>query len=475
MNRLLCRRRTEEGSALVMALVFVSLIGLIIAALLSESVTNLRTTQGARKRTDKLFVADAGIEWGVQQTRTNAAACPDSSVGTQVLTSSLDINDMTVEVTCEVIAGALASPAAQQWAVIQTGTNTTPANNALVADAPAGAAAGAIAITGGDVYAAGNLNLTRNVAITQGDLTTNCALYGAQPAQPTIGDPDVWSCTASNPTLPSATSPPTITLPNAPTTPGGFETYTCADGSNWKVYHPGYYDANLDVLGNNYFETGVYYFRGVPSQTVYLSVANGIMLGGHRGSETPAVLDRSCPNDTTAGPLSRAAAGSGVLFVFGGNSSLTGFDTTGSTSIELFSRTGGDTITPGLSIVAATTADVAKGYTPWTTSPSGQVLNLAAATVAPAIHGLVYAPAAPVTLYTRAAAPLMAGVVASKLTVHAGTTGLAAVTAQGRRTLLLTATARSGDAGEIATVQRAVVKIANDPAHTATLRSWRVQ
>ena len=140
------QHRDEQGSTLIVALAFLSLFGIFIAAILAQVSTNMRLTGTTRARADLLLAADGGLEWAVQQARTQDSACTNVGAGVQELTSTLALDGSVVTVRCEAIAGAAASPAAQQWSVITTtGLVTLPGAQPR--------------ITGGDVFAVGGLNL----------------------------------------------------------------------------------------------------------------------------------------------------------------------------------------------------------------------------------------------------------------------------------------------------------------------------
>ncbi len=464
-----CRRGDESGSTLILALVFISLFGLFIAALLSESTVGLRTNDGARRRTGNLLAADGGVEWGIHQAR-NDATCPTTAAGQQTLTSTLALGARTATITCRDLVGAVASPAGQQWAVI----TTSPAVDSLTTVNLAG---DPVTVSGGDVWAGGGLSLARDLAISDGDLATkltSCA-GAVQPAKATVSGADLWSCTtAATPDVPHA-------LPAAPAVASVPTNTTLCSGQTWQIFHPGKYTSVLsehpELTQYNYFESGIYYFEDVGN----LDFTNRVTIGGQAPAGETAVVAPACtPNDTTAGALSQAS-GKGVTFVLGGHSSLVVGHYTGAISaFELYTRVpaaADSTSTPGISLIAAPVT--ANGYKAWQ-AIGAYTYAFATATalttgVPVAVHGLLYAPTALVYINTRATPPFMAGVVASKLIVTAGAPGsVAAVAAQGRRTLLLTSTASSGAAGEITTVENAVVKIANDPTRTATVRSWRV-
>lgn len=102
--------RSERGAVLVLALVFTTVIGLIVAALLALGATQFRAADAFRERRDGVFAADAGLERALStiglfaaapgstgsDTCTDPGACPltpalDSrkeSVGTSPMTVS---------------------------------------------------------------------------------------------------------------------------------------------------------------------------------------------------------------------------------------------------------------------------------------------------------------------------------------------------------------------------------------------------
>ena len=272
------------------------------------------------------------------------------------------------------------------------------------------------------------------------------------------------SCsTAGTPDVPHVL-PAAPTVVRDPSTP-----VTCAStGAAWRIWHPGIYNAAAgpDIGPNVYMESGVYYFEdtsfGITSSTV---------IGGAPPLGETSVLGAGCPtiNDTTAGAASRAS-GKGVTIVLGGTARVS---VTSTAKVELYSRVP-DTAdgTPGISIITVPTTG--SGYRAWS-APALTSLTSSPITGRTAIHGLVYSPNAPVTITTGATAPLLGGVVASTLTIVPGVPGQKAVQASGRRTLLLTSIAAPATADEIAAVQTAVVKVANDPTRTASVRSWRAQ
>jgi Tfp pilus assembly protein PilX len=444
------RHRDEQGSALLIALAFLSLFGVFIAAILSQVSTNLRLTGTTRARADRLMAADGGLEYGVQKARAESA-CPGPALDVHELTSTLHIDGRDVTVVCQVLAGAEASPASQQWSVITTtGLVTT-----------AGAAP---RITGGDVWAGGTLTVGSSaIATTEADVIraqADCSGYTL--AGLTIAVPDTSSCsTAATPDVPHV--PPTApTVVRDSSTPA-----TCmATGATWRIWHPGIYNASAgaDIGPNVYMESGVYYF-----EDTNLIINSSTVIGGAAPSGETSVLGAGCSTigDTTAGAASRAS-GNGVTIVLGGTARV---QVSSSARLELYSRAPAAADgTPGISIMTVPTTG--SGYKAWSAASSLSTTPIGGRV---AIHGLVYSPNAPVTITTGFTAPLLGGVVASTLTIIPGALGRQAVQASGRRTLLLTSVAAPAGTDESPAVQSAVVKVANDPTRTASVRSWRAQ
>jgi Tfp pilus assembly protein PilX len=443
------QHRDEQGSTLIVALAFLSLFGVFIAAILAQVSTNMRLTGTTRDRADRLFAADAGLEWGVQQARGQDTACANVAVGDQTLTSTLNVNGRAITVTCEALAGAVASPAAQQWSVIAPGGIVNTAPGATVA--------------GGDVWA-GGADPTTDIVTSAADVVrgqATCLLFSLTGL--TVGVPDTSSCsTSAAPDVPHNLPPAPAIRENA--------TRVMCGGNEWRIWHPGKYTllAQPDAGPFNYLESGVYYFEGLS-----VNLSNTVTVGGKPATGDTSVLAGECAgiDDTAAGAASRAS-GSGVSLILGGASNIRIGGGAG-TKVELYTRApAAADATPGISVL--TVPSTGAGYVGWLPGlfPAFGILSELPRV---AVHGLVYARNAPVTIYTNSTAPLLAGVVASTLTIVPGAGGTKAVEASGRRTLLLTSTADPASPGEIAAVQSAVVKIANDPTRTASVRSWRAQ
>lgn len=446
------QHRDEQGATLILALAFLSLFGVFIAAILAQVSTNMRLTSTTRARTDRLLAADGGLEWGIQRARTQDTTCTSVAAGLQTLTSALTpliVDGRTLTVKCQAMAGAVASPASQQWSVITNGLTTLAGASPVIA--------------GGDVWAGGTVSAASTVATTDADVirgVADCTAFALTGL--TVGAPDISSCTtAAEPDVPH-------TLPPAPPIRTDAAVVSCG-GNNWSIWHPGTYKggAGPDVYPYNYLESGVYYFEDIS-----LNLPVAAFIGGKPPAGETSVLNAECAgiNDATLGAASQAS-GAGVTIILGGASGIRA----SGTKFELYTRAPATPAgTPGISVTTVPSDNAVPGYKPWS-PPVAVPPSAVHVTGRAAIHGLVYARNAPVSLTTNLTAPLLGGLVASTLTIVPGAAGLKAVEANGRRTLLLTSTAAPGSSGEVAAAQSAVVKIANDPARTASVRSWRAQ
>jgi hypothetical protein len=98
------RARGEEGVTLTLALAFLLLFSLVIAAILVQAGTNFQTTKVVTAKGAKLYAADGGIDWGIQKVRDTATLCPDTATGQQDV-GDLTLNGRAVHVTCKTLSG----------------------------------------------------------------------------------------------------------------------------------------------------------------------------------------------------------------------------------------------------------------------------------------------------------------------------------------------------------------------------------
>jgi hypothetical protein len=89
---------------LTLALAFLLLFSLVIAAILVQAGTNFQTTKVVTAKGAKLYAADGGIDWGIQKVRDTATLCPDVPSGQQDV-GDLTLNGRAVHVTCKTLSG----------------------------------------------------------------------------------------------------------------------------------------------------------------------------------------------------------------------------------------------------------------------------------------------------------------------------------------------------------------------------------
>jgi Tfp pilus assembly protein PilX len=97
-------RRDEEGSVLILALVFIVLFGIVVSMMLSYASANFGLSSGEVTKSHQLYAADGAVQYATQQVKaTNGNSCPVNMTGGGLnLTSSsmaLQSDVSTVNVT----------------------------------------------------------------------------------------------------------------------------------------------------------------------------------------------------------------------------------------------------------------------------------------------------------------------------------------------------------------------------------------
>lgn len=110
------RGGSDEGTTLIIVLVFITVVGLLLGAFLDKAGTVARSGGALRDRTMQQYALDAGIERAFQVLRAdirtnNAQRCFDAAAGTQDLTSVLDgsgleVNGHSVSFSCQTLGGS---------------------------------------------------------------------------------------------------------------------------------------------------------------------------------------------------------------------------------------------------------------------------------------------------------------------------------------------------------------------------------
>jgi hypothetical protein len=457
MNRR-ARLQNDDGSVVVIALVFVLVVGLVVGVLLTQTMSGFRTTQVVRKTADKTYAADAGIEWAIESLRVDSRACVTSGTPASMTSTPLDVNGQPVAVTCEVLDGW--ATGADGWAVYVT----DPTQSGLTTQ---GADAKDIS---GPVYSAG-INDTAALAVTRGSVYerqsgSTCSTNNDRPpaVNASPGPPYSYACVAAA----QAPPVPTATLPAAPPTPTrgpNPEAYTV---NGWSVFLPGTYNQAPNLAARNYFASGVYYFNDVGTWVIKQETVVGGQPGPSEELITPDLIN--VPNDTNL----PGASGSGVRFILGGNSRI---DMQTQSTLELFARSemAGEG-TPGISLQTVTTSG--GGWNPSTLGVTSNVLTVENGTSPQAVfHGRIHVPNAAVNFVAtnESEAQIRHGIVAGRLNLQSSSsaTGLIVIggTSTTGRRVEVTAVAGDGTDGRQITAI-AQIDLADNDAADYQIVSW---
>lgn len=525
-------RGSDEGVALVMALIFITIVALFASVALTKNETTSLAGQALRDRGKLQYALDAGIERGLDRLmREMADPAAGRSCANAGVVSDLDpvsINDHSVTVTCTNLGGSARS------------TTTSISNKALVvrstaADAfrtygsgssrPFASATCSTTPSGyfrinGPVYVSGpqgNSALDPPVLVCDGDFvqsSTYCtdASIALLTAIKVRSDSFVKDCTSQNPVEASGPGPVLEARPA-----GDVDIANChadfdsagllvgvpdcsppgsSPGVVCRVFYPGMYTSAPPVLSSasdsNYFASGTYWFRNIGTWSLSSDVVVGANLypsqeTGQDKSDTacaPAsdgVIAASAPvmsASPTVSLASRITSGGGVL-VFDGTSRVQLSD-----QLTVHAPTHPDS--------APATTIVFGGYEPWvasglaepgsgtTTCSDFYALCNNASSSHLNTNGRLWAPSAPFNLFASSATDnlLPGGAVVSKLRLGASTSGYAssAVSAFGSSTRDAPPyrTVRLVSSSSVSQVRNIVVaEISNFGAYRPRIFSWR--
>lgn len=461
--------RGEDGASLVLALAFVTFMAVFSVAILSFTGVGATTSTIATAKTDQLYAADAGMEYGIANLKADTTRCSSGTTNTTWPTTT--VNGKPVTYSCSYLSGGTGltgSALLGEYGAILTGgggiavSGSTSPTNVVFAYEGSIHSAGPLtsnASSGQMMSVDGNLTLAGACPPSTGLTITSpgtCTPSSATPALPTLG---VY--------VPSAAAP-------APSTSG-----SCTTLFPGKYGGGGRGIPSFNTSGQYYLANGVYYINGGN-----MTLA-GTVFGGQMSASDTKALTGSTPCRATD-PNTSGYTGSGVTFVLGGNAKL--LISNANARVELFTRVPGGLdagATPGVGVWAASSsASLVSGSGAYTASTTTQQIvwpsNVGIGFVE---HGLTYVPSSSVQLSMLANAPaggasvFTGGLVASALsivlvnsdsnqTVHvAGAGGWTSAP----RTVALTSTAAGTDGAAATTVSATVV-----PDGTVTVSSWRV-
>lgn len=492
------RIRNESGASLVIVLMMITVFGLILSALLTEAGASVKNTVVVSGHEEKVYAADAGIQFALQQLRQNRTLCPRVGVSGPAM-PTIEVNDRTVEVTCNVLSGS--SGGSDGYAVVVT----SPNDNSLVLTG----AAGEFKNIGGHMYITGGVDWSSGIDLDKGDFIQQDQGSGCRQAPTTFwndsdGDPpgslhpqlimDMpeygYYCqpTSSFPVPNPAHKAPSTVPTVARDLPAQTDSYADRGGGSdtCRVFEPGLYTQPPDLAEDNYFPSGVYYFNW--STNDVFEVKDAMVYGGRPNSWEEANErfgpPASCDRDSDSG--------AGALFIFGGNARMF-IDAHG--GVELFGRTGEAGATDNLSFVAVPSGDSSNwptGAGAWTASTlSGSpVLDIKEGSQQDlAVHGMIYAPTEDVVLTATNSviAQAMGGLVAytlelkSSASADAFSVSIPAGLPNPREIVVTACTDPAASAtcetsgGDRPVSSRAVVVVANDAQKTVAVKSWRTR
>ena len=535
--------RDESGASLIVVLMFISVFGLIIASLITEAGASVKYTDTVSNHERKVYAADAGVSFGIQQLQQKDQICPtngsNQTIQVVAVPSGPGQPPLNAQVNCQVTSGSVEDGSG--YAIY----TKSPASDSLTLQS------GQPKDVTGSVYVTGMVNglSSTGMIVEQGtfgqhkgdgcttqppatdlklDPGYNWSCGTAVPVDPahvaparptsqpwtfadgvkTSGSPTITSSTASfgssdighgitgagipaNTTIAAVTSATQVTMSANATASGTGITIqrdhrSATTSGACTIFYPGLYtsppawagtSASPGSLGSgtNYFASGVYYFNFAGAFNI-----DKVVYGGEKATfeDLQYPSKPSCASDATAksaaGGSAPEVSGTGVEFVFGGGAAMKAAN---GSQVELFNRTlDGTVATINPTVVGVPPADGTSDWPAagWTQNPSGTwVVDLAnGSNPNLVVHGLVYAPADNVRLWSTNGvdAAVLGGIVAWKAEIQSsnggGGGGIAIRASNGNpdpRHIVVSATAPypAPASGEKQVVSTAVVEIAN--------------
>jgi hypothetical protein len=491
--------KSDEGVSLILALVFITVVGLFATVALTKSATVSGSGVSLRTRANLQYALDGSVE-NVYSTLSSelASGSPVSctTVAGGTTSFSFSLNSQSVHSDCTTLAGrakTTSDAANTNFALVVT----SPSPSALIT----GNAVNRTVNVDGSVYLNGkvtNSDLQKNVTVSTGDIVspnsrTNCSADLLALTQlATMSSSQLKVCTDQT----VADAQPPLALPDAPTVDlapalkSGIDnpSHTC------RVFYPGLYK-QAPVLDNaaNYFVSGLYYFEDVGTWDID---NDSEVTGGARSvSSDSAVPNNGCKtmNDTTALgfsaftalPATTRTAISGARFSYGSTIVL------GGSSVLNFKKGAVTLFTPpsgginALSFVGFPDSGVPSsihGYKAMTTG-SDSITGGTNHSVME-FNGKLFAPTTKVTVFStnNTTAAVRGGVIAYTVDLSASASGsggvaISATSSGGTppppfRTVKVVSNDASGTSTATNT---AVATVSNFPPYRVDVLSWRTE
>lgn len=309
-------RRGDDGSVLVLSLIVLSVLGLIVAALLSFVDTSFRTTYTVRSVVGEQYAAEAAVDQRVTAMR-NDPTVGRQGVGCPDFTPS-PLNGTSVTVTCTPSAGS-GAPAGG------SGTNAANRPGQAILTLGSGSEAGVRQrsnsglLVHGDVLSRGTISNTASSAV----LTVEGAVRSKSGCSGTVVStavPPVVDCAYSGPVVDPGYAVP-APLPAYAATP------SCPAGS-YVALSPGYYDDSVPLSQLTsascpgkvvHLLPGAYYFNFQDTASTWTINNKGSrVVGGSPLGWSPA----SATSTSVPFPDGCDIGGGGVVIMLGGSSRI---------------------------------------------------------------------------------------------------------------------------------------------------------
>jgi hypothetical protein len=436
----------DEGSILIMALILVTVFGVVIGSIATYAAVSFKHTSNVRAQTEMRASAEAGVRVTLDQLSRHQTLCADTSTPAPLTISP---NAATVTVRCTNIGGA--NVAATNFAVLLTGLGVNGSYPSLLSSG-----GGTRKIGGGLYMAVPSSHSVSNLEL-QGDfwyLDSTCTSV----SPPTISGMTITPVPPRTKICTTKTWQeivPTILLPAKPTSvnPAGRDDLV----SGCRIFYPGTYTSPPDLADQNYFVSGDYYFEFNDS----FEIKQATIIGGNIDptlGDTQYVSAPNCANARSVPAVGGAEDGYGNSWFLGKGAWI---DVGTQGALEIFRRDQG-TQEVSVMAVSSTSAgysastNVITSGTPILSTKSGSNNDLV-------IHGLINVPKAQVAfgnVSNSANAQALGGVVAAGIEMQssASASGFvinrASIPAQTRLRITSTAT----DSRDISATVQAIVE-----------------
>jgi hypothetical protein len=306
-------RGNESGAALIYALLFITVIAIAIAAVLTLADASLRTTRAMRDQAAIAAAADGAAQLAINALRNGSYTGPANNCFT---TSALELanfyqppdgSNLSARVECAFDAGLSVTPGATGAGfALLTLPQGTQSGLTLKATGSGGMSAeGDVGSTGKTHVDAGRLESTRD--FTSG----SCQIDNGGTI--TDGDGPILA-SAPECATPSSGDPGYLLPPGA--TPDVVGSWSGCD-ANVRTFQPGYYAgiAALNALNSNcalaYFRPGIYWFN---FDGLWETRNTKVVAGATTAPPSTVSMATACSS-----PFTSPDPTAGVMFVFGGN------------------------------------------------------------------------------------------------------------------------------------------------------------